>query len=338
MIALSQSQMLAWGSTLVFVNVLLTRLGVPVPAAPVLLFAGSAIARGALSLDYVLPAAIAGALLGDSVWFAAGRIVGPRLIAALGRRSASLGTHVRNARTLFERHGAPLVSVSKFIPGLAIATPPLMGCSGVDPRIFVAWDTAGAAIWAGFWLLGGALFEPQLALAAAIVRAHGATMIDLVLGGSLLFVVVRGVQRWHFRRWLARVQLTPEQLDAAMRSALPPVILDARPPAAGRADAPCHAGAVQVDANAPASFAAALPAQGRVVYCVCPDEACARHLAHLLRRQGFRRIRALKGGLDAWTSRGYPLDAPPARGAAAPGGDTVTLRAMAPGQRVRGPP
>jgi membrane protein DedA with SNARE-associated domain len=195
LIEFPQSEISTWGGGVVFLNVLLTRLGVPIPAVPVLLFAGSAIASGALSFWYVLPAAVVGALIGDGIWFTAGRRYGQRLINALSRLSMSAGAHVRTARSLFERFGAPIVSVSKFIPGLGIATPPLMGTTRVDPKIFFAWDLLGASVWATFWLLGGAVFEKQLHLFVVAVRAHGATVIDLVLAASLLYFVYRCIQR-----------------------------------------------------------------------------------------------------------------------------------------------
>ncbi|MFP3562456.1 cytochrome P460, partial [Paraburkholderia sp. SIMBA_049] len=71
-----------WGGAAVFLNVLLTRLGVPIPAVPMLLFAGSAIAAGSLSFWPVFGAAVLGALIGDGAWFTAGRIYGRKLIFA----------------------------------------------------------------------------------------------------------------------------------------------------------------------------------------------------------------------------------------------------------------
>jgi membrane protein DedA with SNARE-associated domain len=347
LIEFPQSEISTWGGGVVFLNVLLTRLGVPIPAVPVLLFAGTAIANGTLSFWYVLPAALVGALIGDGIWFAAGRLYGQRLISSLSRRSLAVGNHVRTARSMFERYGAPIVSVSKFIPGLAIATPPLMGTTCVDPKIFLAWDLLGATLWATFWLLGGALFEKQLALFVLEVRSHGATVIDLVLGASLLYFVVRCIQRWRFRRWLARVRLTPQQLEAAMRTESPPIVLDARPDETVE-QAQRIPGALPLDPSSQANIDAVLPAYNRVVYCVCPDDATAMRITQHMRRKGFTRIRALKGDIDVWARRGYPLDVwasgvnGPARSArvkavrAATGG-AITLRGVAPRKSSRDP-
>ncbi|MDE2181394.1 MAG: hypothetical protein KGJ78_00070 [Alphaproteobacteria bacterium] len=44
-----------------------------------------------------------------------------------------------------------------------------------------------------------------------------------------------------------------------------------------------------------------------VVYCACPNEASAATAARHLRRAGFRKIRPLLGGIDAWTKAGLPI-------------------------------
>ena len=171
MVEFPLSAVSTWGSAIVFVNVLLTRLGVPIPAVPMLLFAGSAIAAGTLSFWPTLGAAARGALIGDGTWFAAGRLYGRKLLAWLGRLSPAVDTRLETARSLFERYGVPLVSISKFVPGLGLLTPPLMGTTAVDIRIYALWDLASVIAWAAFWLLGG----------AAVERAQHVQLADILL-------------------------------------------------------------------------------------------------------------------------------------------------------------
>ena len=178
MVEFPSSAVSTWGGAVVFVNVLLTRLGVPIPAVPVLLFAGSAIAAGTLSFWPILGAAVLGAVIGDGAWFAAGRIYGRKLLATLGRLSPAVDSRVEKARSLFERFGVPLVSISKFVPGLGLITPPLMGTTAVDIRIYAFWDLASALAWATFWLLGGAAAQRELHMlhdVRQISRRHGAS-------------------------------------------------------------------------------------------------------------------------------------------------------------------
>jgi membrane protein DedA with SNARE-associated domain len=195
LIQIPPSAIAQWGAAAVFVNVLLTRLGVPVPSAPLLLFAGSMAASGRLAFSHVLLAAVAAALLGDSVWFVAGRVYGRKLVAALARRSYAVDSGMRTTSELFERHGAPIVAVSKFVPGLGLVTPPLMGTTQIAPLTFFLWDVAGIVAWAAFWLLGGALFERQLHDALMQLHLHGATIIDVLVAAALAYFVYRLMRR-----------------------------------------------------------------------------------------------------------------------------------------------
>jgi rhodanese-related sulfurtransferase len=92
-------------------------------------------------------------------------------------------------------------------------------------------------------------------------------------------------------------------LDAGQR----PLVLDVRLQSS-------HAesripGALWIDSRAVERGAAQLPAADEVVvYCACPNEASAVLVAKQLLRHGYTRVRALHGGIDAWTAAGYALE------------------------------
>jgi membrane protein DedA with SNARE-associated domain len=69
-----------YGAALVFVNALAASLGLPVPAMPTLIVFGAFAALHPLSagaeLATVLMVAVCATLIGDSVWFFAGRLYG----------------------------------------------------------------------------------------------------------------------------------------------------------------------------------------------------------------------------------------------------------------------
>jgi membrane protein DedA with SNARE-associated domain len=102
---------------------------------------------------------------------------------------------MRTTGELFERHGAPIVAASKFVPGLGLVTPPLMGTTQIAVLAFFFWDTAGIVAWASFWLLGGALFERQLHVAVLALESHGATVVDVLAAAALLYCVYRLMRR-----------------------------------------------------------------------------------------------------------------------------------------------
>jgi rhodanese-related sulfurtransferase len=52
-----------------------------------------------------------------------------------------------------------------------------------------------------------------------------------------------------------------------------------------------------------------VPVDGEVVvYCACPNEATAVKVAQRLQKLGFKRIRPLHGGIDAWIEAGLEVE------------------------------
>ncbi len=119
-----------------------------------------------------------------------------------------------------------------------------------------------------------------------------------------------------------------------MRSERPPVILDARPQAVRLAEPHRIPGAIPIDLASPEKVDEGLLEHDLVVYCVCPNEATAKRISQQMRRKGFRHVRALKGGLDAWEHHGYPVESlSKATGQEVLGDDDqtkMTVRAIAP--------
>ncbi|MFT4069247.1 VTT domain-containing protein [Paraburkholderia sp.] len=309
MVEFPSSAISTWGGTIVFVNVLLTRLGVPIPAVPMLLFAGSAIAAGTLSFWPILGAAVLGALIGDGTWFAAGRLYGRKLLAWLGRLSPALDARLEMARSLFERYGVPLVSISKFVPGLGLITPPLMGTTAVDIRIYALWDLASGIAWATFWLLGGAAVERELHMLHAFVKSRGGTLADILLAAALVYLLYRLYLRYRERRVFARAASTPSAPTTARgwRRMVPSRVLDARPGAPMPELQRRIPSALALDPHSPEQLDGALRTHDMVIYCICPDSATALEVSQHMRSNGYTRIRALRGGLDAWQRRGFPV-------------------------------
>ena len=48
-----------------------------------------------------------------------------------------------------------------------------------------------------------------------------------------------------------------------------------------------------------------------ILYCTCPSEASAARVAKVLMNRGFKRVRPLAGGLEAWVAAGHPVTQAP---------------------------
>jgi len=117
--------------------------GAVVPATPLIVAAGGAIAAGRLAA-HVLAWAAAGTFLGG--WFsyeagAAARRAGWALPGRLGEQVAEL------SRTLFTRFGPAAVLIGRFFGPVAAITPFAAGWSGMPRARFLAAGMATAVLW-----------------------------------------------------------------------------------------------------------------------------------------------------------------------------------------------
>lgn len=109
----------------VFLNVLLQQLGLPVPAVPTLLLAGSLMASPG-QLGKILAFAILASVLADLVWYLAGKLFGYRVLSGLCRLSINPGSCVSETENRFIRWGVWSLIFAKFIPGFSTVAPPLL--------------------------------------------------------------------------------------------------------------------------------------------------------------------------------------------------------------------
>src|SRR5258706_6527101 len=177
-----------YGLALVFANVLLEQLGLPIPAVPTLIVAGALAAEGELSPLAVFGFAFVACMMGDAVWFLAGRRYGRRVMTFLCRVSLSPDSCVRQTEFRFERWGRLTLVLSKFIPGLSTIAPPLAGAMRLGWPSFLLLNSLGVVIWAGVAIGAGMAFHAQIS--EFIVRLEGlgtlpAEPIGVLLGGYI---------------------------------------------------------------------------------------------------------------------------------------------------------
>ncbi len=99
-------------------------------------------------------ALILGAAIGESLGFALGRFVGPRIRHSwLGRRIGE-PTWIRAERYL-ERRGGIAVFASRFIPVLHSVVPLTVGMSTMSYRRFISWTLPACIIWAAAYVTVG---------------------------------------------------------------------------------------------------------------------------------------------------------------------------------------
>src|SRR5215471_7828831 len=112
-------------------NTLLHEVGVPVPLLPTALVIAARWMHRPSELVLFASAIVAGMLIGDSAWFAAGRRYGPGVMKVLCRFSLTADTCVSRTERAFGRWGWSSLVIGRFIPGVALVASPLAGALGM---------------------------------------------------------------------------------------------------------------------------------------------------------------------------------------------------------------
>jgi membrane protein DedA with SNARE-associated domain/rhodanese-related sulfurtransferase len=289
-----------FGVLLVFASVLLEQVGLPVPAPPVLVVSGALAGAGSMRPELVLAAALAGCLMADHAWFVIGRRHGRRLLAAICKLSLSPDTCVRKTDDLISRHGAGLLLVAKFIPGVSAVAVPTAAAMGIGYRRFLTFDAFGSLLWAGAYIGIGAIFSREITRLLEAMDWIGGGSLAVLAALFALYIGAKFLHRRRLRRLHRLVRISPEEVVSLLAEDPDLLILDARSALARSEDPRQLPRAIVLEDR---SATDVLPHEARdrtvVTFCTCPNEASAALLAEQLIRAGFRRVRVLTGGIDA---------------------------------------
>ncbi|CAL4859607.1 DedA family protein [Microbacterium sp. MM2322] len=119
--------------------------GLVVPGDTIVIVAGTAVdslGEGA----WLVLAVLVGSLLGESIGFALGRWLGPRIRFSRVGRLVGERNWVR-AELYLRRRGGPAIFLSRFLPVLHSLVPLTVGMSGFAYRRFLTWTVPACAVW-----------------------------------------------------------------------------------------------------------------------------------------------------------------------------------------------
>ena len=197
------------GYAIIFLTVFLEAIGLPVPAALVLVAGGAAAASGFLRVPAVLPLAVAGMLLGDSLLYILGRHAGWGLLGFLCKVSVNPETCILRSAESFYRRGRTTLLIAKFIPGINTMAAPLAGSMKLPFVQFLMLDLAGGGFYALTYGAIGFLFRDFLAVIARGFRVVGYAMEIVVIAAAIAFIAYRVwlYRKYGFYRIVPRVQV-----------------------------------------------------------------------------------------------------------------------------------
>ncbi|PYN74631.1 MAG: hypothetical protein DMD96_30030 [Candidatus Rokuibacteriota bacterium] len=163
--AYSLDDLVRWGGYVALVGIVFTETGLLVgfflPGDSLLITAGLVAAAGGLNIWWLNGLLIVAAVSGDSVGYAIGASIGPRLFT----RPKSLlfnPRHIERTRAFYARHGAKTIVIARFVPIIRTFAPVVAGVGQMEYRQFLLYNVAGGVgwvtsmTWAGY-LLGRAI-------------------------------------------------------------------------------------------------------------------------------------------------------------------------------------
>jgi len=302
-----------YGLALVFANVLIEQMGLPVPAVPTLVVAGALATEGKLSMPLLFAVALAACLLADIAWYIAGRRFGNRVMKLLCRISLTPDYCVSETQARFERWGVNTMVIAKFVPGLATIAPPLAGATRIAWPRFLFFNSLGGALWVGAGLGGGILLGPYIEPLLTWLDQIGSIAVVIIAALLTAYIAFKWWDRRRFFTMLRMARISVDELYRLIDAGLKPVIVDVRSQTARALEPRRIPGALHVPLHAVDHHVNDLPRDREIIlYCTCPNEASAAQAAKILMNNGFTKVRPLHGGLEAWIAAGYAVEELPA--------------------------
>jgi membrane-associated protein len=122
-----------------------------------LLFAAGAFAGlGSLSAAWLIVLCSVAAILGNTVNYWVGHLVGPRLLAM--KRQLVRPEHLQRTHAFYDKHGPKTLVLTRFVPILRTIAPFVAGLGRMPFGRFTGFNVAGGLLWVVVGVLSGYLF------------------------------------------------------------------------------------------------------------------------------------------------------------------------------------
>lgn len=127
------------------------------PGDSLLFVAGTLAGAGSMNVHLLVGLLILAAVLGDSLNYAIGRWIGPRVFRSQDSWFFKKA-YVERTHGYFERYGGRTIVIARFIPIIRTYAPFVAGIGGMDYRRFLLFNMSGAVLWVALVTYAGYAF------------------------------------------------------------------------------------------------------------------------------------------------------------------------------------
>lgn len=173
-------------------------LGFVIPGETAALVGGALASLHHVNLELMLVVVVASSIVGDTVGYEVGRLVGPWL---LSHRPLRGHPAVRRGEALLARYGGPAVFLGRWVALARALVPGLSGMSGMRYRTFISFNAAGGTVWGTTYVMIGFAAGTSYAAIAQRAGTYALVIVGVVVVVVVALVLVR--RRREHRRWAA---------------------------------------------------------------------------------------------------------------------------------------
>jgi membrane-associated protein len=127
------------------------------PGDSLMFVCGALAAAGILDFGLLVLVLVAAAVIGDSVNYAFGRYVGPKIFSSTESRWLNR-QHLDRAHAFYEHHGGKAIVIARFVPIIRTYAPFVAGIGAMHYPRFLAYNVGGAVLWVVSLALAGYFF------------------------------------------------------------------------------------------------------------------------------------------------------------------------------------
>lgn len=127
------------------------------PGDSLLFVVGAFAAIGSLNITWLFIILASAAIIGDSVNYFLGKLLGEKIILKNDWRFFKK-EHVERTHRFYEKHGGKTIILARFIPIVRTFAPFVAGIGEMSYIKFFIYNVAGALLWVAMFTLGGYYF------------------------------------------------------------------------------------------------------------------------------------------------------------------------------------
>jgi membrane-associated protein len=127
------------------------------PGDSILFIAGTVVATADLNVHVLVVALSAAAIIGDSVNYAVGHYIGPKVYHRPDSRWFRK-KHLERTQAFYDRYGGVTIIIARFVPIIRTFAPFLAGVAEMSYHRFLAYNVVGGVAWITSLTYAGYLF------------------------------------------------------------------------------------------------------------------------------------------------------------------------------------